>query len=92
MTGDLREKRAGYALDGKGKGNVLYRAFMADFGEHIDKALGLFFGQSLKNIINVARGIAVFCGYGNQFFRVGSMRQQFYFHMFILSCRTDALE
>ena len=47
VAGDLGQERAGDPLDGKGEVGVLDGALVPDLGEHLQKALGLFFGEAL---------------------------------------------
>ena len=40
MTGHLRQKRAGHALDAEGKGHVFHRTLMAEAVQHFYKLFG----------------------------------------------------
>ena len=79
---DLRQQRTRYTLDCKGERHMLDRAFVADLGKHVDKALGLFLGQTIQHAVHVRGGIAVLCCSRDQLFRVRRVSKQFDFHSY----------
>ena len=79
---DLRQQRTRYTLNCKGERHMLDRAFVADLGKHVDKALGLFLGQTIQHAVHVRGGIAVLCCSRDQLFRVRRVSKQFDFHSY----------